>query len=77
MLCQVITYEEGEGLAKEYNISFFETSVKEDLNVEKVFIAIATDVKNRLISDGGYGGTAGGHKLAPGGVSTAVKKSCC
>ncbi|RYH32259.1 hypothetical protein EON65_01005 [archaeon] len=73
----MISYEEGEGLAKEYNISFFETSAKQDLNVEKAFITIATDVKNRLISDGGNGGTTGGHKLAPGGGSTAAKKGCC
>lgn len=73
---RVISYEEGEALAKEYSISFFETSAKQDLNVEKAFITIATDVKNRLISDGNTGGNVG-HKLAPGGGSTAAKKGCC
>ena len=44
---QAISYEEGESLAKEYNIHFYETSAKQDINVEKSFITIATDVKNR------------------------------
>lgn len=76
---RAISYEEGEALAKEYNIHFYETSAKQDLNVEKSFITIATDVKNRLIADGGAGGAApGGHKLAAGGAP-AVKKGggCC
>lgn len=75
---RAISYEEGEALAKEYNIHFYETSAKQDLNVEKSFITIATDVKNRLITDGGAGGAVpGGHKLAPGGGSSAAKKGCC
>mmetsp|Transcript_22122 Transcript_22122/g.37039 ORF Transcript_22122/g.37039 Transcript_22122/m.37039 type:complete len:207 (+) Transcript_22122:129-749(+) len=75
---RAISYEEGEALAKEYNIHFYETSAKQDLNVEKSFITIATDVKNRLIADGGAGSAPGGHKLAAGGAP-AVKKSggCC
>ncbi len=77
LLFQVISTDEGNSLAKEYNINFFETSAKQDMNVEKAFITIATDVKNRLISDGNSGGTSGGHKLAPGGGSTAAKKGCC
>lgn len=76
---QAISYEEGEALAKEYSIHFYETSAKQDLNVEKSFITIATDVKNRLIADGGAGGAVpGGHKLAPGaGASAAKKGGCC
>ena len=75
---QAISYEEGEALAKEYNIHFYETSAKQDMNVEKSFITIATDVKNRLIADGGSGGAAaGGHKLAPGGGASAAKKGGC
>lgn len=49
---RVVSHEEGEQLAKEYNIHFFETSAKQDQNVEKAFITIATDVKDRLIMDG-------------------------
>lgn len=74
---RAISYEEGEALAKEYNIHFYETSAKQDLNVEKSFITIATDVKNRLIADGGAGPVPGGHKLAPGGGAAATKKGGC
>jgi Ras-related protein Rab-8A len=74
---RAISYEEGEALAKEYNIHFYETSAKQDLNVEKSFITIATDVKNRLIADGGAGAVPGGHKLAPGGGAAAAKKGGC
>jgi hypothetical protein len=38
IFAQQISSEEGENLAKEYNIHFFETSAKQDLNVEKSFI---------------------------------------
>ena len=50
-----MSIEEGEALAKEYNIHFFETSAKQDINVEKSFLTIATDVKNRLVADGASG----------------------
>ena len=71
-----MSFEEGEALAKEYNISFFETSAKQDINVEKAFLTIATDVKNRLIVDNAGGGTT-----APGQRLTAATKpasnGCC
>ena len=40
-------------MAKEYNIRFFETSAKQDLNVENSFLMIAKDVIERLIAAGG------------------------
>ena len=55
-----MSFEEGETLAREYNIHFFETSAKQDMNVEKSFITIATDVKDRLMVDGGSGGACSG-----------------
>lgn len=71
---RVISHDEGAGLAKEYNINFFETSAKQDLNVEKAFITIATEVKNRLIADGGNAG-GGGQKLT--NQATGKKKEGC
>jgi len=55
---RTVSHDEGEALAKEYNIHFFETSAKQDINVEKAFVTIATDVKNRLIADGDRGPNA-------------------
>lgn len=73
----MITYEEGESLAKEYNIHFYETSAKQDMNVEKSFITIATDVKNRLIADGTGGGAQGGHKITAGSPTKSSGGGCC
>lgn len=47
-----VSKEEGAQLAAEYGIQFFETSAKEDKNVEKGFITIAREVKDRLMADG-------------------------
>lgn len=76
ILIQVVSFEEGESLAKEYNIHFFETSAKQDLNVEKSFITIATDVKERLIVDGGATGPRG-KSLTPAPPSKKGAGGCC
>ena len=78
---QAVSTEEGQALAKEYKINFFEASAKQDINVEKSFLTIASEVKERLISDGGgLGPSSGGHRLAPGSGVTATRsqlKGCC
>ena len=72
-----MTTAEGESLAKEYNIHFFETSAKQDINVETAFITIATDVKDRMIVDGAsVGSAAGAHKIVPG-KPAEQKSKCC
>lgn len=45
-----VSREEGAQLAAEYGIQFFETSAKNDINVEKGFITIAREVKDRLMA---------------------------
>lgn len=73
---RAVSYEEGEALAKEYNIHFFETSAKQDIKVETAFLTIATDVKNRLIVDGAGGSTpAPGHRL--NAASKPPSSGCC
>jgi Ras-related protein Rab-8A len=69
--------EEGAALAQEYEIKFFETSAKQDLYVEDAFLAIATDVKNRLMVDGFNSGEKHGHKLGAAAPGPAAKKNCC
>jgi GTPase SAR1 family protein len=44
----VVTYEEGESLAREFKMAFFETSAMTDINVEEAFMTIAKQVKDRL-----------------------------
>jgi len=43
-----VSYAEGEELAREFNMKFFETSAQQDVNVELAFMTIATDVYDNL-----------------------------
>ena len=56
---RVVTTEEGQSLANDFGIQFFETSAKNDINVEKSFVTIAREVKNRMLVDGGPRATGG------------------
>ena len=64
-------------MAKEYNIHFFETSAKQDINVEKAFITIATDVKNRMIVDGGGGAAPAGTRVLTANKDEGKSGGCC
>lgn len=44
---KVITTEQGMELAKEYNMSFFETSARSGLNVNESFFHIAKLIKDK------------------------------
>lgn len=60
---------EGQALAQEYGIKFYECSAKQDLNVEKAFVSVGREVKDRLISDGhGTGGAGAGAGAGAGGA---------
>jgi len=52
---KVVSTEEGQALADEYDppMQFFETSAKQNVNVDAGFIALARDVKERLMTEGG------------------------
>ena len=67
--------EEGEALAKEYNVKFFECSAKQDIGVEKAFLSIATDVKNRLTSDANGPKHTDTHKITNN--KTEKSGGCC
>ena len=43
-----VRYEEGEALAKEMGVPFFETSAKTGQNVEEMFQLMAEEIKRRL-----------------------------
>jgi len=62
---KVVSTEEGEKLAKEFNMQFYEASAKNDVNVEKSFISLARAVKDRLVADG-VGGPRGGSNSQSG-----------
>jgi len=48
---RAVSYSKGKALADEYGIQFFETSAKDNVHVEEVFLAIAKDVMRRLASE--------------------------
>ena len=45
---QKITYAQGKALAAEFGCQFFETSAKNNTNVEEPFMAIATEIVTQL-----------------------------
>ena len=46
-----MTFEEGEALAREFKISFVETSALNNINVDEAFMKLSKEVKVRLASD--------------------------
>ncbi len=41
---RVVDYEKGVKLANSYELQFFETSAKDNINIKEVFISIAKDL---------------------------------
>ncbi|TFJ85662.1 hypothetical protein NSK_003170 [Nannochloropsis salina CCMP1776] len=72
---RVVSTEEGQSLANDFGIQFFETSAKNDINVEKSFVTIAREVKNRMLVDGGPRAT-GGKAIVDAKRSNEAKKCC-
>jgi len=73
-----ITYAQGEALAKEYGIKFFETSAKLNTNVDEAFMSIATDIVERLRQNPDhYGSSGGGAIFVNDTVSKKDSKGCC
>ena len=75
---KVVSTEEGQRLAKEFGVDFFECSAKNDINVEQCFLGIARSVKDRLVQDGGGGpSNTGVRTLKNPPVSGQKKNNCC
>ncbi len=73
---KVVSTEEGKKLAEEFGMQFWETSAKNDVNVESSFHSIAKSVKDRIIADGGAGPT-GGKSVTLSSSKPTAKKGCC
>ena len=71
---RAVSYDEGKALAKEYNICFYETSAKQNINVDESFTAIASDVAKKIIADVGVATTG---VSFVGGPGTHKNRICC
>ncbi len=57
---QKVPADKGKALAAEYGIKFFETSAKQNTNVDEAFMSIAKDIVDRLkVNPDHYGSTGG------------------
>ena len=65
---RVVSKEQGEETAKEFNLKFFEASAKEDINIAPTFQALVNDIYKVSGDEGAAGG-----KLKKG----TGKKGCC
>jgi Ras-related protein Rab-8A len=69
-----VSYEEGEELAKELNITYIETSCKMDINVTKAYTQLVGDIYNRIKDDNNP--LSNSIKLTPVPKKTE-KSGCC
>ncbi|GMI35504.1 hypothetical protein TrCOL_g10326 [Triparma columacea] len=63
---RVISEEQGRGLAEQYGIPYFETSAKNNFNVEESFMQVTRDVLKDMVKEKGEGEKEG-LKLGPEG----------
>jgi len=78
---RAVSTEQGQALADELGIPFMEVSAKGNINVEKAFYSLASDIKKRLVDtqqpqQQGAGASSvpvGGAAGATGGLG----KNCC
>ena len=76
----LIKNEEGENIAKEYKIDFFEISNKQNINVQEAGLAITNKVIEKREKEGSEGSSPAyttSSKLSKKLAQKNVKKSCC
>ena len=72
---KVVSTEEGQKLAREFGMDFFECSAKNNINVEPAFVGLGRAIKDRIIREGGgQGRSMGGVKVGGAGQT---KRQCC
>ncbi len=81
----VVTKAQGQALAQEFGIAFFETSAKKNVGVDEAFECMAKTIVERLKENPDHYGSEGGMALNKNGASTSTggkpgqagKAGCC
>jgi Ras-related protein Rab-8A len=77
---RAVTAAQGQKLADEFGLKFFETSAKLNTNVETAFSSIARDIVERLKENPEHYGTDGGVSVDRSNVRRGAaggKQGCC
>lgn len=76
---RVVSTERGQQLADELGIPFMEVSAKSNINVEKAFFSLATDIKKRIMDTARAEEKAGGQGsvVDPSRDSGNMSGKCC
>ena len=72
-----VSYEEGQSLAKEVNMKFFETSAKTNYNVNETFTYLTREILNKGEKTGTGATTQGIELNRPEANPKKGKKECC
>lgn len=76
---RAVTVEQGQQLANELGIPFLEVSAKNNINVDKAFYSLATEIKKDMdVSKAEQAGSQGVNiDNQNGGAGGSLGKSCC
>ena len=72
---KLVSADEGEKMASEFGIPFWECSAKNSGSVEEAFLAMAKSAKDRIVVENQHLPTSGFRRLRP--PETHTKKKCC
>lgn len=73
---RAVSTEQGEALAKELGIPFLEVSAKSNINIDKAFYNLASDIKKRIIDTSKNDTGAGSAGVNVGEASNSGSKCC-
>ena len=76
---RAVSTEQGQALADELGIPFMEVSAKTNVNVEKAFFSLASDIKKRIVDTQQPQAPQqpSGVNVGSGGVTGGLGKNCC
>jgi GTPase SAR1 family protein len=75
---RAVSTEQGQALADELGIPFMEVSAKSNINVEKAFFSLASDIKKRLVDTQQPQTQQPGVQVGAQGAGTGgLGKNCC